>query len=195
MTDFERAKRFKQARIELNRHGKQTLAEVAEATGMSPSTLSTLENPEHSRVPSSKNVNILAQHYGVNPGWLLGQSISPSTDLNTQMISDYTGLSTEAIRIIRNLTRDEVDRRLVNALIESEEFSSLVHTTQVIRDRGDSKEPENKPVVDYTQAMQCARKEADQIVFSEADVEDFHLWKIQRLTERMVRKALEKENE
>ena len=192
MTDFERAKRFREARTKRNQHGTQTLMEVAEATGISTSTLSTLENPEHSRVPSSKNVNILAQHYGVNPGWLLGQSISPSMDVNTQMVTDYTGLSTEAIRIIRNLTRDEIDRRLVNAFIESEEFQKLIYTAQVIRDPGTGEVAEKKPVVDYTQAMKDAGNNPDMLVFSESDREDMILWKAQRLTERMIRKAVEK---
>ncbi len=192
MTDFERAKRFREARTKKNQHGAQTLMEVAEATGISISTLSTLENPEHSRVPSSKNVNILAQHYGVNPGWLLGQSISPSTDLNTQMITDYTGLSADAIEIIRSLPRDEIDRRLVNAFIESEEFAKLLCTAKVIRDPGTGEIAEKKPVVDYAQAMNDAGNSSDLLIFSERDREELILWKAQRLAEQMIRKAVEK---
>lgn len=190
MTDFERAKRFRSARTELNRHGNQTQAQVHASTGISASALSNLENPECSRISSSRIISVLAEYYGVNIAWLTGQSDSPSMDEEIQKISNTTGLSAESIRILRNLTRDGISRRLVNSFIQSEEFAKLIFTAQIIRDPGTGEAAEKEPVVNYVQAMKDAGNDPDMPVFSESDREDLAVWKAQRLTEQMIRKAI-----
>ena len=95
MTNAERAKRFKDARTQ-SPHGAETLAQVYAATGISASAISNLENPENNRVPSAKIVSVLAEHYGVNAAWLMGQTDSPSLNENSQALTNIIGFSPKA---------------------------------------------------------------------------------------------------
>ncbi len=96
MTNAERARRFKEARTELNPRGAETQAQVYAATGVSASAISNLENPESGRVPSSEIVNKLAEYYQVNSAWLTGQANSPSLNENSQTLTNVIGFSPRA---------------------------------------------------------------------------------------------------
>lgn len=67
-----RAERFKDARTVHNKHGSQTINEVAEQTGIAKSMISALENDEIDRDVGYQNIAKLAKHYGVTSDFLLG---------------------------------------------------------------------------------------------------------------------------
>lgn len=93
--------RFKDARTVHNKHGKETTGSVAEATGVSKSTLSEIEND--SRVPGAKIIAELARHYGVSADYLLGLSDVITPDATAQAVIAYTGLSEDNVLTLHNM--------------------------------------------------------------------------------------------
>lgn len=97
MIVLTRGERFKDSRIIHNIHGKQTMAEVAAATGVSQSCISDLENDKRRNV-GAEDIKKLAKHYGVSADYLLELSDTPSIDLDIKAICGYTGLSDTAVK-------------------------------------------------------------------------------------------------
>lgn len=93
--------RFKDARTVHNQHGKETTGAVAEATGVSKSTLSEIESD--SRVPGAKIISALARHYGVSADYLLGLSDVIIPDTTAQAVIAYTGLSEENVLTLHHM--------------------------------------------------------------------------------------------
>lgn len=121
----ERAKRFKDARKIYNIHGKQVMNEVYEATketcgnGVQTSMITDLENPAVDRPVQYQKVMALAEHYGVNVAWLMGQSDSPSLGkCCKQIVSEYTGLSDDIINILNEINNKGLSNEL-NKFIET----------------------------------------------------------------------------
>lgn len=101
MVVLTRGERFKDSRIIHNKHGKQTMSEVAAATGVSQSCISDIENDKPRNV-GAEDIAKLAKHYGVSADYLLGLSNTPSTDLEIKAVCDYTGLSTASVKRLRD---------------------------------------------------------------------------------------------
>ena len=74
--------RLKDARVDFNKHKKQTIKEVSDATGIPQSTLSEIENDK--REPGAGIIKKLAEHYGVSSDFLLGLS-----DIRTDDIDEF----------------------------------------------------------------------------------------------------------
>lgn len=72
-----RGERFKDARIVHNQHGKQTMDEVAAATGIKKSLIQALENDDNDRDVGYTKVATLAAHYRVTADFLLGFTNDP----------------------------------------------------------------------------------------------------------------------
>lgn len=132
MTNAERAKRFRMARTELNRHGMETQLQVYTATGISASAVSNLENPESSRMPSADMVNTLAEYYGVNAAWMTGQSESWSLNKDSQALTKVLGFTTAAADRLTRLMADPGCRNAVNQLIGSERFDRIIRYIAVL---------------------------------------------------------------
>lgn len=95
---MEKENRFKKARTKHNQHGTQTTKEVAQATGITKSLIEDIESTAGKpRNVSYLKVKELAQYYGVSSDYLLGLSGTPSVDEDIQAACKVTGLSTEAI--------------------------------------------------------------------------------------------------
>lgn len=99
--------RFKDARTEHNQNGKETTGAVAEATGVSKSTLSEIEND--SRSPGAKIISDLARHYGVSADYLLGLSDVITLDATAQAAIAYTGLSEENVLTLHHMKESSCD--------------------------------------------------------------------------------------
>ena len=78
MAKLTRWERFKDARTVHNQHGKQTMDEVAIATGVSKSMIQSLEDEKADRSVGYDKVAKLASHYHVSADYLLGLSDDPS---------------------------------------------------------------------------------------------------------------------
>ena len=112
--------RFQYARM--NMTGKP-LEVVAEESGVSKNTIWKLE---HNKVDAGyKVVGKLAEYYGVNVAWLVGQSDSPSLDESRQMITDTTGLTDKALNMVQFMKRNKLSDTL-NILLESDDFKQMV---------------------------------------------------------------------
>lgn len=98
--------RFKDARTVHNQHGKETTGSVEEATGVSKSTISEIENDN--RDPGARIVSALARHYGVSSDYLLGLSDVVTPDITAQGVIAYTGLSEENVITLHNAAQHSV---------------------------------------------------------------------------------------
>lgn len=123
MVTLERTERFKDARIENNKNGKQTMDEVAAATGVSKSVIWSLENEEDKNV-GYLNVAALAKHYGVSLYWLIDGTNIPSADPKIQEVCKYTGLSQNAVLYLHRLNK--LDKKMPNLGIRLHLLSDLL---------------------------------------------------------------------
>ncbi len=124
----KRATRFKEARENIN----ESLRTVDEKTGISKSTIHKLESEDDSTKVNYVDICTLADHYKVNVAWLMGQSDSPSLDENIQIVTKTTGLSNEAINMIKSMKDNKLIDSL-NKLLESEDFSRMVRWYKTAR--------------------------------------------------------------
>lgn len=187
MDSKERANRFYLARVEFNQHGEETKTKVYKETGIPASAIVDYENPESARTLNVKNVQKLADHYGVNAAWLLGQSESWSLDSDIRQISESTGLSPDAIWALQKLTKDVKRRSFVNAFLASEEFSHMVlmfHGMQTLTNT------ESNNIVEYSALMNRFDGEST-LEFNERDIQDIRLWKTSRDLENLIKRITE----
>lgn len=133
--------RFRDARIADNKHGRQTMDEVAAATGVSKNMISRLEKdprnnndkPESESGVKWQAVAKLARHYGVSADYLMGLSEVKTPDQTIQSVCRYTGLSEKAIDVLCHCGEIKlqdgyhdishgIGKQLLNLLIESDDF-------------------------------------------------------------------------
>lgn len=99
MPALTRGERFKDARTIHNQHGKQTLRDVENATGVTASLIQSLEDDESTRSVGYDKVAVLAKHYGVSVDWLCSLSEDPfripgavdELGLSPKTVSDLKG--------------------------------------------------------------------------------------------------------
>ena len=182
MDNRERAKRFLAARTGLNRNGEEGKLKVYELTGVPASAIVAYENPESARMLNVEYVQKLADHYGVNAAWLLGQSESWSCELDVKKISEMTGLSAEAIWTLQDLMKDESRKSFVNAFLASGEFQEMVHIMAGVKR---VKSPDDSGAVDYASALSGFSGEMD-TTMNESDFADLRLWKASRVMEKVM---------
>ena len=136
MAKLTRGERFKDARIVHNQHKKQTMDEVATATGVSKSLIQSLEDDSVNRSVGYDKVAKLAAHYRVSTDFLLGLSDDPSP---MPSVVDDLGLSIKAVDTIERLemwdtpnyqiTFGNASGRAVdvlNCLLESSDFDEIM---------------------------------------------------------------------
>lgn len=136
MVKLSRGERFKDARTVHNQHGKETMDEVAAATGVSKSLIQSLEDDEVNRSVGYDKVAKLATHYRVTTDFLLGLSNDPSP---FPSIANDIGLSLKAVEVIdrldmfdnpdgqiqfRNASKHALD--ILNCLLESSDFYEVM---------------------------------------------------------------------
>ncbi len=141
---LEPHERFKSARTDYNVNGSQTMAQVANATGVPQSVISDLErdpnkdadHPTAPRKVAYQTVAALAKHYGVSANFLLGLPEKKDSDIRI-IAADRLGLSSKAIKHLEDVKRladDEQDpegdfhRRLaaLNSILRSRDFSKFL---------------------------------------------------------------------
>lgn len=125
-----RAERFKDARLDLNKNGKQSMKTVANATGIAASLLKDLEDDDNNRSVGYDKIAVLAKHYGVSSDWLLG--ITDDSSPRSSAVDDL-GLSTKAVQqIIRiGISNPDALSALNGILEDSFLLKTLVQITQI----------------------------------------------------------------
>lgn len=97
--------RLKDARVVHNRHGKQTLQEVMDATGVKKTLISELENNKN-RGTDYRDIRTLARHYGVSLDWLIDGGMNPiSRKADIHTACKTTGLSEPAVVMLQRLSK------------------------------------------------------------------------------------------
>ena len=105
MPVLTRGERFKDARTVHNQHGKQTLREVKNATGVTESLIQALEDDSSTRSVGYDKVVTLAKHYGVSVDWLCSLSDDP---LRTPSAVDDLGLAPCVIKEILKINKGKL---------------------------------------------------------------------------------------
>ena len=136
MARLTRGERFKDARIVHNRNGKQTMDEVATATGVSKSLIQSLEDDSVNRSVGYDKVAKLAAHYRVTTDFLLGLSDDP---FPMPSVVDDLGLSLKAVDAIEQLEMFDTPNGqlqfgnasnhaldILNCLLESPDFHEVM---------------------------------------------------------------------
>ena len=146
MARLTRGERFKDARLEHNKNGSQTMAEVAKTTGVSASLIKELEDDNSTRDFGYKKIAELAKHYGVSADWLLGltedHSISPCA-------TDELSLSEGAIEAIRFYSEESADAlRGLDRLLNSLDFWGVCITVERLKKSVDALSKETYPVTE-----------------------------------------------
>ena len=183
MDGKERAKRFLLARTGLNQNGEEGKVLVYKLTGVPSSALVAYENPESTRALNVDYVQRLAEHYGVNAAWLLGQSESWSLEKDLRQVCEATGLSPDAVQALQGLTEDGERRKFINMFLASEEFSRLVYSVIGMKHMKDT---DHFNAVDYSEVLHGFAGEED-IGFCEGDYLDMRIWRAGRELENVMR--------
>lgn len=125
-----RGERFKDARLELNKNGKQTMKLVEEATGVSASLIKDLEDDNSTRKVGYDKIALLARHYGVSSDWLL--CLTDDSSPRSSAVDDL-GLSTKAVQQIIRIGISNPDAlSVLNGILEdSFLLKTLMQITQI----------------------------------------------------------------
>ena len=136
MAKLTRGERFKDARIVHNQHKKQTMDEVATASGVSKSLIQSLEDYSVNRSVGYDKVAKLAAHYRVTTDFLLGLSDDP---FPMPSVVDDLGLSLKAVDAIEQLEMFDTPNGqlqfgnasshaldILNCLLESPDFHEVM---------------------------------------------------------------------
>lgn len=123
MIKLTRGERFSDARAQLPA-GKNSMDDVAEATGVSKSLIQALENDNSNRDVGYSKIVLLAKYYGVSVDYLLTLTDTPSPDPIVREICEYTGLSPDAVSLLHwwSSWGDLEEVRTVNLLLENIQY-------------------------------------------------------------------------
>lgn len=124
MAKLERHERFKDARTVYNKHGRQSMDDVAAATTLSKNMISRLENEKYDGDVGYKSIAILATHYGVSSDYLLGFTDDPK---QVPSAIDHLGISAKAAQNITAIRNNTETADLITSLNLILEDSSLVY--------------------------------------------------------------------
>ena len=200
ITNVERANRFKQARTVYNVHGKQGLKAVYDATGVSQSMIADLETsiykdgkPE--RPVQYQKVLKLAEHYGVNVAWLMGQSDSPSLDENSQTVTKMTGLTAESVQILQGMNHIGIIDCL-NKLLNTEAFQRMItdfSTARTINMNSTQSDEVAQMIENLTRYGLNNGMDSTKNRVSDRQLIDIYLWKASHNIDNAFRQILEEE--
>lgn len=121
MASLTRWERFEDARLQYNRHGKQTMDEASNGSGVSKGIIQALESEKSNRGVSYESIAKLADYYGVSADWLLGLSEEAFRD---PCSIDELGITTKSEKILLKMQPGIFDD-LINDLIEISDSKSL----------------------------------------------------------------------
>lgn len=117
--------RFKLARTKYNRHGPESVKDVAKSAGVTGSLIDDLEsNVGKPRDVGYLKIRKLAVYYGVTSDFLLGLSGTPSVKEDIQVVCKTTGLTEKAIEAIKASGGWGID--VLNCFLEDSDFFNLL---------------------------------------------------------------------
>ena len=104
---------------------RESIAKKMTEQGLNCNTSTITKHYNGDRTISTEYVIKYAKYFGVSTDYLLGLSDVASTDTNTKMINEYTGLSEKAIDVLHFYRSCEKIYPTINALLETEMSSVL----------------------------------------------------------------------
>lgn len=87
----------------LRNQSKMSQEELSVALNIDRGTIAKYETEK--RIPSYEHLTIFAKHFNVSTDYLLGLTENATTDTDTQMVCDFTGLSDNTIHLLNLLNR------------------------------------------------------------------------------------------
>lgn len=132
MKSLTRGERFKDARIEFNQNGKQTLREVEQATGVNKAKIQALEDDEKSRSVGYEDIAALAKHYGVTADYLLSLTDDPRPKPSAV---DELGLSAKTVkRILHVKNNSELNDYIgmYDSILSASLFDDIVYNLRCL---------------------------------------------------------------
>lgn len=193
MNAEQRAERFKNARLTYNKNGKEGLRAVEEKTGISQSLIWDLEAKTIERKVNYPTVVELANHYGVNVAWLLGQSNSPSLDESSQVVTKVTGLSCEVVETLQSLKPELIN--CLNTLMKTNGFVLfLKHFETALRIRNTSTQTDGVAdmIENLSQWADDSNVPASGLRMSDRQMADLYLWKASQTIDNTCRELIKK---
>lgn len=202
MSNLKSWERFQDARILYNQHGKQTLRQVMDATGIQKSMISALEKDtsatnEPGRNVGYKDVAKLAEYYGVSVDWLLGFSTEPKLiprELDVLGISEHSAEILTNYYVHRNI--GHFFHKLVDDLIEIADKEADIFSSYIVMQSVASREQtfdKSNYIEDMTQLnLLCDR--LGQINLSREEFMEYYITKItDRIKRGFIRKYISNE--
>lgn len=107
----------------MDREPKTSQTKLAEALNIQRQTVSNYANGQSS--PDWKTLSRIADYFGVSVDWLLGRTQTETPDADMQAVCEYTGLSEDAIELIKKEPRvskvlntlSQHDKSIYNSLL------------------------------------------------------------------------------
>ncbi|MBQ3355672.1 MAG: helix-turn-helix transcriptional regulator [Oscillospiraceae bacterium] len=139
------AERLKQARVDYNQNGKETIEEVAKATGIPKSTIGRMEKyADKTDIDDVSDiylspVPVLAKHYGVSSDYILGLTNVRTPETNVRAVCKYTGISEGAVAKLRSSFAENGQGWVHNAsdfsaFVESIYFDNILDALSLFRE-------------------------------------------------------------
>lgn len=107
--------KFRDRASELIIKSNLTQSELKEALGVSAGTISDLKN-QKSPPPNAETLYKLAKYFNVSADYLLGLSDVLSVDIDMKAVCDYTGLSQEAVELLKN--NSDIDAETLRTFLD-----------------------------------------------------------------------------
>jgi len=118
-----RGERFSDARMQHLSAERRSIHAVSDATGVSVSMISALEDDEIKRDVGYSNVAKLAEYYHVSADWLLGLTEEPRQ--NPPAVDDLH-LTSDAVRMIQSFALCREELAIFSSLVSSVEFWRII---------------------------------------------------------------------
>ena len=125
-----RGERFKDARLGLPK--PNTMKVIQEATGVSESMITDLENDASTRDVGFSNIAKLAKHYGVSADWLLG--LTDAKHSNPAAVDDL-GITEAAVDVIRGFRFCTEELKIFSSIVSSYEFWRVIQSIKTLREQ------------------------------------------------------------
>lgn len=76
--------------------------------------------------PSLENLCKIADFYGVSTDYLLGRTLTKTSDMDKRAMCDYSGLTESALELLHSFKDNPDYSRIISAVLENETFQAIL---------------------------------------------------------------------